>query len=313
MRALLGRQMRNWAACREGFASLEHVRQRRFEIDGVRVVAQCNPRRAASSTAKVDADSLRARKCFLCPENLPPEQESLAWNARMHVLVNPFPILPEHFTIPHLAHLPQNLASYLGDFLELVQGVGNELLVLYNGPTSGASAPDHHHFQACSRGHLPAEVGLDAALQSAGQVVVGSSDGSIRALDGSFLRCAFVIDSGSVSWIHAALGAVVRALQGLANRDAGTEPPINLLGWREGAELRCLLFPRGRHRPACYDAPEPHRLVISPGAIDMAGLLVTPFEQTLDRLDESAIRQILRDVTLPPDAFSEALTRLRHA
>ncbi len=157
--ALLKQQKGGWELLRNGYDSLRSVRSKVFEFDGFQVKVQFNPGRLISTMARVDAVSVRERKCFLCPENLPADQRAIRCEEGYLLLCNPFPIFPEHFTIPTLRHTPQLVRESFGMFLGFTRELGSRYTVLYNGPRCGASAPDHLHFQAGDRSFLP--IGLE--------------------------------------------------------------------------------------------------------------------------------------------------------
>lgn len=151
---LLAKQLVTWPLAEKNYKALEAVQVKSFDMGGFSIRAQFNPARIVSTGAKVDARSLKERKCFLCPENLPVEQERLPFGFRHLVLCNPYPIFPQHFTIPTRKHTPQLILPQWNDFLELTRRLA-PFTVFYNGPRSGASAPDHAHFQAVTRGIMP--------------------------------------------------------------------------------------------------------------------------------------------------------------
>ena len=151
---LLSKQLVTWPLAEKNYKALEAVQVKSFDMGGFSIRAQFNPARIVSTGAKVDARSLKERKCFLCPENLPVEQERLPFGFRHLVLCNPYPIFPQHFTIPTRKHTPQLILPQWNDFLELTRRLA-PFTVFYNGPRSGASAPDHAHFQAVTRGIMP--------------------------------------------------------------------------------------------------------------------------------------------------------------
>ncbi|MCC6492657.1 MAG: DUF4922 domain-containing protein, partial [Pirellulales bacterium] len=151
---LFAQQRATWPTLREGEAALQHLQVKRLEVDGASIVVQANPARRNSVHASVDAQSIAARACFLCPENMPPEERGVAFEDLL-VLPNPYPILPMHCTVADRAHRQQRLAGRVGQLVRLAAAAGPELAVFYNGPRSGASAPDHLHFQACRAAGIP--------------------------------------------------------------------------------------------------------------------------------------------------------------
>src|SRR5687768_10368133 len=170
--ALLIQQKLTWEMLRTNYASLDHVRVRSVDFDGFGLKLQFNPRRLTSSAAKVDDKSIRERRCFLCPAHLPPAQRALPFDDEYLVLCNPFPIFPEHFTISHREHIPQLIDGQFSTLLDLSQAMGSRYTVFYNGPKCGASAPDHLHFQACTKDWMPLEQDYDSVAARWGRTLV---------------------------------------------------------------------------------------------------------------------------------------------
>ena len=81
-----------------------------------------------------------------------------------------------------------------------------------------------------------------------------------------------------------------------------TEPMMNIVAWRKGDEFLSVVFPRAKHRPDCYGD-----IVVSPGAIDMAGLIITPREEDFRQLTEEVAVNLLREVSLSKEAFSKVI------
>ena len=164
---LLTEQLASWETARNNYAALSGVRVKELNVNGIPYKVQFNPARIVSSGAKVDAKSIQARKCFLCPANLPTVQKGISFGGHYHILVNPFPIFPRHLTVPELAHTPQRIATRFTDMLELAEAL-TDYTIFYNGPKCGASAPDHAHFQAGNKGFMPIE--KDWRGQTAGKI-----------------------------------------------------------------------------------------------------------------------------------------------
>ena len=164
--ALLQHQKGTWEMLRNGYDTLRTVRTRVFDFDGFQIKVQFNPGRLTSTVAKVDAASIKERKCFLCTENLPPAQRGIPCDGDYLVLCNPFPIFPEHFTISSVRHTPQLIRDSFAALLYLTRDLGARYTVLYNGPKCGASAPDHLHFQAGNRSYLPIDAEFETLKQN---------------------------------------------------------------------------------------------------------------------------------------------------
>ena len=148
------RQLQVWDTARNNFEALKNVKVKEFNVDGTTIKVQFNPGRIVSSAAKVDAKSLKERKCFLCAANRPAVQEGIAWGDDYTILINPFPIFPRHLTIPCNEHVDQLIKGRIADMMNLSRDLEGFTL-FYNGPKCGASAPDHRHFQAGNRGLTP--------------------------------------------------------------------------------------------------------------------------------------------------------------
>src|ERR1035441_2408759 len=62
---------------RSGYHTLQSVRTKVYDFGGFQIKVQFNPGRLISTSAKVDATSIKERKCFLCRKNLPLAQRGI--------------------------------------------------------------------------------------------------------------------------------------------------------------------------------------------------------------------------------------------
>jgi len=154
--ALCEHQKASWELASKNYKLLSSVESKRYYFGSYKIETQHNPKRIKSSAAKTDKESIEKRKCFLCRENLPEEQKGILLHNEYLILCNPYPIFDYHFTISKLVHTPQLIKSNLIDMLAISK-VLSDFTVFYNGPDCGASAPDHFHFQACTKGAMPVE------------------------------------------------------------------------------------------------------------------------------------------------------------
>jgi ribosomal protein S18 acetylase RimI-like enzyme len=303
--SLCEHQKKTWPLLTAGVAALQGARMREIPGEGTQVRVQFNPGRMTSSAAPVDPEAIRRRPCFLCTENLPPEQEWILYREEYHILCNPAPLLPAHFTIAHRRHLPQSISGRLETFLTLAEDFGPRMVVLYNGPRCGASAPDHLHFHAASAGHLPVETRVPAAANRATTILKGGAE--IFPTRG--LWCGAVVIGGRERpAVAAAADGLIAALGRLTG--APEEPLLNLIGSHTGEKWRLILFPRLKHRPDAYFREGAERLLVSPGAVDMAGLLITPREEDFLKLDPGRVREIFREVAFDEAAVEALLASL---
>lgn len=283
--ALLEYQRGNWPLFREGEAALSQMRSRIISEGQAQIVVQANPGRHKSTHARVDPQSISRRPCFLCPENIPPEEKGIAFGDLV-ILPNPYPVLRRHFTIPSREHLPQRLEGRIGDMLELTRALGPDMLVFYNGPACGASAPDHFHFQACANSGIP----LLTHLPSRGE------DGRLALA--SFGRRLLVCRDKSAENSADFVSAVLEYLP-----PDDPEPLINVMAvYRDGRYLT-VVWPRSKHRPDCYFKEGEARIAISPAALEMAGILVVADPGHFDRVDRQTAVSIYREVSLDAGEF----------
>jgi len=302
---LLEKQRKTWPGLAEGYATLEAAMVREIRGDNWMVTVQFNPRRIVSSGAKLDPESIRKRPCFLCLSHLPPEQQAILYRDEFLVICNPAPIFPGHLTIVHRRHLPQALPEKLELFLCLAADFGPRMIVSYNGPCCGASAPDHLHFQAAPAGLLPVEAEVLEPRNRAGiRLRKGASLWRTQGLG----RGILVIEGKSAAGVSSAFGEVIAALRRLNPSD--DEPMLNLFCTHTGDGWRLILFPRLKHRPEAYDRRGDEKLLVSPGAADMGGMLITPVKKDFLALDQELVRGIFREVALDDAAVKSLLDAL---
>jgi hypothetical protein len=305
--ALLEQQKGVWELLRNGYDTLRTVRTRAFEFDGFQIKVQFNPGRLTSTVAKVDAASIKVRKCFLCTENLPPAQRGIPCDGEYLVLCNPFPIFPEHFTISSVRHTPQLIRDSFAALLQLTRDLGSRYTVFYNGPRCGASAPDHLHFQAGNRSHLPIDAEYDLVKEKLGSRLVRSGVLHAYAFE-DYLRRHVAFESPDATLLQRAFGALYEVLQD--GGPAGEEPMMNILGFYTNGEWRIHVFPRAKHRPAFYFKEGDEKLLISPAAVELGGICTTPREQDFERVTREHIMEMYYEVCVSMDKFAGIKTRL---
>jgi hypothetical protein len=305
--ALLEQQKGVWELLRNGYDTLRTVRTRAFAFDGFQIKVQFNPGRLISTVAKVDAASIKERKCFLCAENLPPAQRGIPCDGEYLVLCNPFPIFPEHFTIASVRHTPQLIRDSFAAMLQLTRDLGSRYTIFYNGPRCGASAPDHLHFQAGNRSHLPIDAEYDLVKEKLASPLVQS--GSLRAYSlENYLRRHITFESPDAALLQHAFGALYEVLQD--GGPAGEEPMLNILAFYTNGGWRIHVFPRVKHRPAFYFKEGDEKLLISPAAVELGGLCTTPLEKDFERVTREHIVDMYDEVCVAADKFAGIKTRL---
>lgn len=297
------RQMEKWADARHRFRDLKHVETHQLS-DQLKV--QWNPARIVSTGAKIDKKTLGDRPCFLCDKNRPKEQISKQIDERFLLLVNPFPILPIHFTIPARNHQPQSIYKNYGEMHRFLS-LHSELMVFYNGPKCGASAPDHLHFQAGTSGILPLQANWQRLSRNLTDIISLNDDEKI-ALIHDFVVPAFVIISKSEDSDEALFQ---RLYKSMPVRGDETEPMMNIIAWRKGDEYISVVIPREKHRPEAYFAEGDAQMMVSPGALDMSGLIITPREEDFRKLTEESATAILQECGVSTDKMNSIVTKLK--
>lgn len=285
---LLACQKSNWPLAAVNYAALSQVVSRIMSMQNVPVCIQFNPERYRSITAKVDAAAIAARPCFLCAVNRPDGQQSVPFGKNYEILVNPFPIFPQHLTNPLLKHEPQAIRHRFGDLLELADQL-TDFVVFYNGPQSGASAPDHHHFQAGNRGLLP----IEQSLNLMEQIPVLQQSGISLYLVNHYLMPLFVFD---VTCLNAGCELFDLLYQKLPLLDGDYEPRMNILAWKTDQSIRVCVIPRKKLRPDCYYATGEDRLLISPASVEVGGLIVLSYPHDYEQLTPEKLKAVFDEV-----------------
>jgi ATP adenylyltransferase/5',5'''-P-1,P-4-tetraphosphate phosphorylase II len=309
--ALLEHQRRHWPLLAEGYAAFEKIESKRVRVEESEVVIQHNPKRIRSTAAAVDKESVSGRVCFLCPENLPAEEKGIAYGDDLIVLCNPFPVLDRHLSIVHREHVEQKIEDNAETLLDLAHDFGREFFALYNGPQCGASAPDHLHFQVCSRALLPIEEHLFDDEQQLSEDCSYCDETARNSFElftlGGCGRSVVVFRGGDRSematWIY-------EALRELGQTTDRAEPLVNIVCVYDSKLWTVYLFPRAKHRPAAFFAQGDERLTVSPGAIDMAGVVVVPERAHFDKIGSEQITRIFAEVSFNREILNDLIDDL---
>lgn len=297
------RQLEMWKDARHRFRDLKHVEVRQLS-DQLKV--QFNPARIVSTGAKIDKHTLGERPCFLCERNRPKEQMTKQIDDHFQLLVNPFPILPVHFTIPATKHQPQSIYRHYGEMHRLLS-LHSELMVFYNGPKCGASAPDHLHFQAATSGVLPLQTNWQRLSRNLTDVISLTDEEKISVLR-DFLVPAFVIISKSEDSDEELFHRLYRSMP---MRGDESEPMMNIIAWRKGDEFISVVIPREKHRPDAYFAEGEAQMMVSPGALDMAGLIITPREEDFSKINLDKATALLRECGISAEKMEAIVSNLK--
>ena len=329
-------QLSVWPLAADNFKALESVHVREVTVNGLTVKLQFNPARMISSAAKLTKEDIAKRRCFLCEENRPDVQKNIPFEAQgghiYHILVNPYPIFPDHLVIANATHQEQSIAGRYSDMLDLAHELDGYTL-FYNGPCCGASAPDHHHFQAAPRGLMPLELAADSAQHKAvdcqlcgrdmpppargcpvGAGVSGTHWHQLLSTEGTalyhyrnFSAGIFIIASKSAI---SAAQMFERLLECADTPEGDTEPRINLYTWWTGEEYRSIVYFRRCHRSHHYFSEGPDHLTMSPGCADMAGVFIVPVEVEYHKITPELLSEMISEITIPKEEEDRIIDRL---
>ena len=312
-------QLAVWPLAADNFTALENVYVREVEVNGLTVRLQFNPARMISSAAKLTKEDIAKRKCFLCEQNRPEVQKNIPFKTTQgheyHILVNPYPIFPDHLVVAKATHQDQAIAGRYEDILQFARTYP-ECTFYYNGPCCGASAPDHHHFQGVPRGHMPLEVDIDAAIAQAIDCnhdgtdmhqLLSSTDAELYHYD-KFSTGIFVISSRTA---EASSRIFEKLLSCCEIPEGDIEPRINLFAWWAGEEYRTIVYLRRCHRSHHYFSDGPDHLTMSPGCADMAGVFIVPVEDEYHRITPGLLSEMIGEITIPKSEQDRIISRLK--
>lgn len=305
-------QLSVWQLASSNFRALKTAPSREVDVFGLKCRIQYNPRRVISSTADTSPAAIASRKCFLCADNRPKEQFHLGFEGRKgrnyHIQINPYPIFRGHLVIVRDEHIPQEIWHHFPDMLDFAARY-KDYLVFYNGPSSGASAPDHLHFQAIPKHNLPLEDVVDEFLDHPGEPLATVKDASLYKFDG-YARGVFALKATTSK----SLAKLFYRLLDCTDRGKGEEEPMfNLYAYVKNGEYRTIVVMRSAKRSHHFYSEGADHLTISPGAADIAGLFVAPFREDYDKADTALLEELLSEVCIGEDEQNMIVWRLtRH-
>jgi ribosomal protein S18 acetylase RimI-like enzyme len=301
-RELLSEQKKIWKDLQEGYKFLKNVKQRDLDCRGFSVRLQYNPGRIKSTTANLAKEDSNERRCFLCLDRLPDDQKGILYRDQYLILCNPMPVFSPHFTVSHIDHRFQAIAENIDTFLQLTADLGSGWTLLYNGPKCGASAPDHLHFQAAPSGQMPIEREI---LEEKRFISMTQVNNVLLHRVRDLGREVIILEGEEAISVAKAFKDLLEALKKILTTDE--EPMVNIAGFYEKGKYRLVIFPRRRHRPDAFFKEGDAKVVVSPGVIDMGGILITPVEKDFERLDAAAVEGIYKEVSLEEKTVERAI------
>ena len=308
---LFNSQLNSWKLLKKHYDALKNIKTKIFWFDGYKIKVQFNPDRMKSTSALVDDKSVANRKCFLCLNNLPEQQKAILLLDNFLLLCNPYPIFSQHFTISLLKHESQRIEDNFEELLELTKLLDPGFTLIYNGPACGASAPDHLHFQAGTKFFMPIENDIQQIKNDYGNIVYLEDKIRVSSINDG-IRRLILIESDEKLKITRAFKKIFDELNNYSV--SLVEPMMNIIcsydmefGWS------VIIFLRSKHRPECFYSEEPKKIIVSPAAIDLGGVLVTPRKEDFAKIEKDFVRIVLDEVSLHKETFSSLTKKLIEA
>ena len=310
----VGDQLSQWPLACGNFRALKDVSVREVEVGGLTVKLQFNPARIVSSAAKTSKEELAKRRCFLCRENRPAEQIMIKFEGRKgkkyDILVNPYPIFPDHLVIAKAKHTEQSIWHRYIDMLDLSKKYSGYTF-FYNGPKSGASAPDHHHFQGAPKGLMPLENDINASVDRDDilEYVASVQDAHLYHYK-KFTSGVFFLRAETSK---SAAKLFYRLLDCADIMEGDSEPRINLFSWWQDGEYRSIVVFRTSHRSHHYFSDGPDHLTMSPGCADMGGVFIVPVPEEYAKMTPELLSELVEEVSIPKSEEAKIIDRLTRA
>lgn len=299
---ILLEQKQQWELLQHNYQNLSLLQTRILNYQEGEVKIQFNPARKRSSCADVTKQAIENRECFLCIDKLPKEQNGLLYGNNFIILCNPYPIFPEHLTVSKKKHIPQAIIGNFEELLETSRDLGKYYSVFYNGPKCGASAPDHMHFQAGTQNLIPIEYQYEILKNSFTKnfYVDGKDKIEIRFYE-NLNRNFIGLESGNKGELLFAFKIFIKAYKKISAPKE--EPMMNIVSSFINGKWSVFIFPRAVHRPKeFYDVSE-KQIIISPAAVDMSGLIITPREEDFNKITIENVLSIYKQVSLNKEYF----------
>ena len=302
---LFNSQLNNWELLKRNYEALKNVETKSFCFEGFKLKIQYNPERIRSTSAIVDEKSIANRPCFLCVNNLPEEQKGILLSNNFILLCNPYPIFPEHFTIAAISHIPQRISDHFSDFLDISNTLSPKYNLIYNGPACGASAPDHLHFQAGTKNFMPIENDIQQLKNDYGISIINDELITISFINDGLRRIIF-IESTAKTLIEKNFKKILNIYEEFSKTES--EPMLNLISsYNSEFGWSLIIFLRSKHRPGIFFKDDPDKILISPAAIDMGGLIIAPRKEDFNKINEKLLQKIIDEVSINSKTFDSIL------
>ena len=303
-RALVQEQTGEWDLVGRNYEGLQNVKVKTFDFGDYSIDIQFNSERISSSKDRGEPHLGSVDSCFLCQNNLPQAQRMIPIDNDFLILVNPYPIFPEHLTIVSVEHKDQRIYENFDRMLDLASQL-SKFVIYYNGPECGASAPNHLHFQAGIKGFIPIENDFSSEICCR----------EVRTIDEvkishwpEYQRGIITLTGNNKSDLIGCFNKIYFQLQLLKGNSA--EPMLNLITAFERKTWTIHIFPRTLHRPSQFYEKGDKQIILSPSSVDMGGLLVTPREEDFLKITEEDVFDIFEQVCFDTESVLTLINKL---
>jgi len=306
---LLKTQLCEWGELADGYNRISTVKTKSFLFDGFQIRLQLNPGRMKSTSAEVDDSAIKKRSCFLCADNLPIEQRGIKILDNYILLCNPYPVFPNHFTLVASAHQEQKIKSSFNDFILLGKMLSGKYSLIYNGPRCGASAPDHLHFQAGTKQYMPIEDDFHSIVKKYGKEILSNKELSVTFADDG-LRRFVVYETKDENILKEFIEQFYSIYEMIISNEK--EPMMNIIcNYEKEFGWRIIIFLRSKHRSSHYYLEDERKIIVSPAAIDLGGVCITPVENDFIRMDKKTLVDVFKEVSLQRDVYEKLIRLLK--
>jgi len=306
---LLKIQLDDWRELGEGYNGLNTVKIKSFLFDSFQIKLQLNSGRMKSTSAEVGDDAIKKRSCFLCADNLPIEQKGIKLLGKYILLCNPYPVFPNHFTLAAITHRQQEIKSSFNDFILLGRMFSEKYTLIYNGPKCGASAPDHLHFQAGTKQFLPIENNIHSMLIKYSEVILSSEELSVTAVDDGLRRFVSYETKDEII-LRDSFDQFYNIYSMIKSEEE--EPMMNIIcNYEKEFGWRVIIFLRSKHRSSHYYFDNEENIIVSPAAIDLGGVCITPVEKDFIRIDKETLVDVFKEVSLQRGEYEKLVKALK--
>ena len=96
-------------------------------------------------------------------------------------------------------------------------------------------------------------------------------------------------------------------------KEGDQEPMMNIITWYNNDIWYSCIFPREKHRPACFFAEGEENLLISPASVDLGGVFITPLEKDFEKITKEDISLILKEICIDSQQMQSITDKIKQS